>query len=247
MIESTLKKFGLNEKQIGVYLAILKLGSAPVRVIADTAQLNRTTTHDLLNDLIQEGLVSYVDKQKHRYFTAESPEHLLTRLETKKRGLEQTKRDLQEILPELKSLYEKSPTRPKAKYFESEAGLRSILQDVLKSVGRQNGEKKYYVFSSSAIRDAIHKAFPEYNEERLRAGIKVQTISIGEGGELHGLDERKWLSREQGSPTYTLIYAGKVAHISLDDKKKPLGVVLEDQNTYKTQVIIFEKLWSIIN
>ena len=243
MIEATLKKFGLNEKAISVYLGLLKLGSAPVRKIADQAGLNRTTTHDILNELMGQGLTSFVDKTKHRYFTAEPPEHFLTALKIRKNQIEQTEQDVAKILPELKSLFEKSDARPKAKYFEGEVGLRAILQDVLNAVSR-TAERSYCVYSSSAIRDAVHNVFPNYNDERKRLKISVRSISIGPGGGLHGLDERKWLSKEEGSPTYTLLYAGKVALISLDDKKQPLGVVLEDNNTYQTQTMIFKSMWS---
>ena len=246
MLESALKKIGLTDKEIAVYFNILKLGSGPVRKIAEQAQINRTTVHDILNKLIEYGLVSFVDKEKHRYFTVESPEHLLNRVETKKNELEQARQDITAVLPELKSLYEKSESRPKAKYFEGETGLRGILQDVLNCMGRQAGDRKYFVYSSSAIRDTLYRVFPNYNQERIKLGIAVQSISIGEGGLLHGLDERKWLSRGQSSPTYTLIYADKIALVSLDENKKPLGVIVQDSNTYKTQVMIFQALWQKI-
>lgn len=242
MIETTLKKFGLSEKVISVYLSLLKLGSAPVRKIANEAGLNRTTTHDILNELIAEGLASFVDKAKHRYFTAEPPEHILTALKIRKNQIEQTEQDVIKILPELKSLFEKSAAKPKAKYFEGQVGLRAILQDVLGSVSR-TADRQYCVYSSSAIRDTVHQVFPNYNDERKRLKISVKSISIGPGGSLHGLDERKWLSKEEGSPTYTLLYAGKVALIALDDKKQPMGVVLEDKNSYLTQMMIFRSLW----
>ena len=241
MFEKTLKKLGLQEKEVRVYLSLLKLGSDPVRKIAEEAELNRSTAHDILNKLIAEGLASFLDKTKHRYFTAEPPEHILSALKIRKDRLEETEREIQKILPELKSLYEKSESRPKARYFEGEVGLRSILKDVLNSVSR-TVEKQYYVFSSSTIRETVHRAFPGYNQERTKLGISVKTISIGPGGGLHGLDERKWLSEKEGSPTYTLIYANKVALISLENSH-PIGVVIEDKNTYQTQVMIFKALW----
>lgn len=245
MIEATLKKFGLNDRETNVYLGLLKLGSAPVRKIAAAANLNRTTVHDILNKLMADGLVSFVDKTKHRYFTAEPPEHLLTALKMRRNHIEQTESDINKILPELKSLYEKSESRPKAKYFEGEVGLHTILQDVLDTVSR-TADRQYHVFSSSAVRDTVHRVFPDYNAERKRLKMSVQSISIGPGGELHGLDERKWLSEKVGSPTYTLLYAGKVALVSLDEKGQPLGVVIEDNNTYQTQVMIFKALWQKI-
>jgi len=241
-IQTVLKNFGLNEKEIKVYLSLLKLGSGPVRQIADLASINRTTVHDILNKLIDDGLVSFVDKQKHRFFTAEPPEHLLHALKIRKQNLETIAQDIKEVLPELKSLYEKSDTKPKAKYFEGDTGLRAVMEDVLYSVSRTK-ERKYYVYSSSAIRDTVHQVFPDWNEQRTKQKISVQTISIGPGGELHGLDERKWLSKDEGAPTYTMLYAGKTALISLNLDKEPIGVVVEDINTYKTKIMIFKALW----
>ncbi len=245
MVEPILKKFGFNEKEIQVYLSLLKLGSAPVRKIAENANINRTTTHDILGKLSNEGLVSFVDKEKHRYFTAESPDQLKQVLMHRQTNLNLLHEELQDILPELKSLYEKSSAKPKAKYFEGAVGIRAILHDVL-SVTERSVDKTYYVYSSSTIRDTIYTIFPDWNEQRITKKISVQSISIGPGGGKNGLDERKWLTTEKGAPTYTLLYSGKVALISLDENKEPLGVVVEDINSYQTQVMIFKQLWEFL-
>lgn len=245
MVEKTLTKFGLVEKEIKVYMTLLRLGSAPVRTIAAEAAINRTTTHDILHKFIDEGLVSFVDKDKHRLFTAESPEHLLIALKSKKESLDETKKELERLMPELKSLYEKSETKPKAKYFEGKVGVRSIQEDVLNTMSKQPNPL-YYVISSSTIRETLRETYPNYNDDRVTRGIYVKTISFGAGGKLHGLDERKWLTYEEGAPTYTMLYANKVALISLDEKRQPLCVVVEDKNTYATQVMLFEALWKTL-
>lgn len=242
MIEPTLKKFGFTDKEILVYLELLKLGSAPIRAIADIVHINRTTIHSILRSLAEYGLVSFVDKEKRRYFAAEPPEHLLGALRMKQTDLDQTRADIEKIIPELKSLYEKSEAKPRVKYFEGDTGIRTILQDVLQAAEAVPG-KQYFVYSSSTIRDTLVRVFPEFNDERIKHGIRVQSISIGPGGMLRGLDERKWLSKEESSPTYTLIYAGKIAMISLNESRQPLGVIIENENTYQTQVMIFKHLW----
>ena len=75
-------------------------------------------------------------------------------------------------------------------------------------------------------------------------GIKVQTISIGPGGQTLGLDERKWLTKSDSAPTYTLIYEDKVAMISLGVDSKPIGVIVEDKNIYQTQKMLFDFIWA---
>jgi hypothetical protein len=46
--------------------------------------------------------------------------------------------------------------------------------------------------------------------------------------------------------TYEIIYAGKVAHISLDNTSSPVGVVIQNPEIYVTQKVIFESLWAKI-
>ena len=76
MIESILKKIGLNDKEIRVYLTCLKLGPSSVRKIADNSEVNRGTAYDILRSLISLGLVTYYHQDKHQYFIAEDPARL---------------------------------------------------------------------------------------------------------------------------------------------------------------------------
>ena len=76
MLEKILQKLGLNDKEIKIYLTILKLGPSPVRAIAQTADINRGTTYDILKHLRDLGLVSYYHKDKHQYFIAEDPQKI---------------------------------------------------------------------------------------------------------------------------------------------------------------------------
>lgn len=249
MIVENLLQFGLNEKEISVYLSLISSGPAPVRLVAKQAGVNRGTTYDILKNLIELGLVSYYKQygkeDKRQYFVAEPPQKLLDAIEGKKRNLETVKVQITKVIPELESLYEKSGARPVVKYYEGNSGIRTILEDVLGTVTTQE-DKSYYVYSSSDIREYLHKAYPKYTDDRIKRQIKVKVIAIGRGGELSGLDERKWLSEKESSPTYVLIYSGKLAMISVDATGKPVGVIVEDQGLYQTQVMIFQHLWQTI-
>ena len=249
MIVENLRQFGLGDKEISVYLSLISLGPSPVRLIAKQAGVNRGTTYDILKGLLELGLVSYYkhyrEEDKRQYFVAEPPQKLLDAVENKKRGLETLKVHMTKALPELESMYEKSGARPVVKYYEGNSGIKTILQDVLATMSRQK-IKTYYVYSSADIRDYLYKAYPHFTEQRIKEKIPVKAIAIGRGGELLGLDERKWLSEVEGSPTYELIYSGKVAMITVDAAKQPVGVIVEDDGLYRTQEMVFQKLWQVL-
>ena len=244
-IESILKNYGLNEKETAVYLSLIKLGPSPVRKISALAGVNRGTTYDILKSLQSQGLVSYFNKETKQYFTAEPPEKLLTAIEEKEERIRSVKTQIQNHLPELKTVFEKQGGRPLVKMFEGQKGIKHILEDVL-SIVEQCDEKKYYVYSSSNLRKNVHQAMPDFSPKRIKKGINVLTISLGSGGKTVGLDERKWMNidNEYLKSTYEIIYCEKVAHISLDDAENPVGVIIENPEIYQTQKLIFEFNWS---
>lgn len=247
-IQVILKNFGLSEKEISVYLALIELGSSSVRTIAEKAKVNRGTTYDILKSLINIGIVSYYNKESKQYFIAERPETLLAVIDKKQEDLAEVKENIEESLPLFKTLFEKQGGKPVVKLYEGKIGIRHILEDVLKSMDKTK-EKTYYVYSSATIRKNVYLAMKDFSKKRIRRKIKVKTIAIGEGGNLSGFDERKWmqLPNTKGTevlrPTYEIIYCGKVAHISLDNAENPVGIVIENQEIYHTQKLIFESNW----
>lgn len=244
-MEKTLEKLGLSDKEIKVYLSVLSLGGSSVRKIADSSGINRGTTYDILKHLMELDLVRYYQEDKKQYFIAEDPEKLTKALEKKKTELDDVKSEIEDIIPQLKSLYDNAEHKPVVKYYEGNGAVKIILEDVLHSFDK-NSQKEYYVYSSSAIKKYLYEVYPEFSEERIKEGINVKVISIGPGGEIRGLDSRKWMSKKDSAPTYTLIYNGKVAMISVDKNNKPLGIVIEDDNIYQTQKMFFEFIWNKI-
>jgi sugar-specific transcriptional regulator TrmB len=247
-IESILKDFGLNEKEIAVYLALIELGPSPVRLVSAKSGVNRGTTYDILKALINLGLVSYFNKQSHQYFSAESPQKLLLAIQAKSENIIKLQAQMEAELPALQALFEKQGGKPAVKLFEGTKGLKTILEDVLETVSRQS-IKEYFVYSSVNLRKDVYNAYPNFSDIRKSKKIQVKTIALGEGGQLVGLDERKWLNdpqvaRQKGNSTYEIIFAGKVAHISLDDTANPVAVLIENQSIYETQRAVFESLWA---
>lgn len=244
-ISLILREFGLNAKEIAVYLSLLDLGPSPVRAIASKSAVNRGTTYDILKSLQSQGLVSFFNKQTRQYFTAEPPDKLLSALEDRQRKLSAVEKEIKQHLPELKSAFENRGNRPTVKLFEGAKGIKSILEDVLETVSK-NGEKTYYVYSCSGVRENVYLAMPDFSKKRIKTGIRVKTISLGEGGKIVGLDERKWMKLDGNGaePTYEIIYDGKVAHISLDHSQSPVGVVIQNRSIYNTQKMIFEFNWA---
>mgnify|MGYP001601974204 FL=1 len=236
-----LKKLGFSDKVAQVYLVLLCLGPSSVRNLAKKAEMNRGTVYEALKWLREQGLINFYEKDTKQYFVAEDPEKLRELVARQSAELKVADKKLQSVIPELKSLYDKGGERPTARYFEK-GEIRGILEDVLDRCATA-GEKEYRVYSDARIREYLYDGFESFSDARVAKGVAVKVIALGEGGELRGLDERKWLKIKNSTPPYTIIYPSNVAFISLDAKKELVGVVIDNEGVYETQKQIFDELW----
>jgi len=237
-----LKKLGFSDKLANTYLALLRLGPSSVRKLAEKTDLNRGTVYDNLKWLQDKGVVNYYKKDKKQLFVAENPEKLHNLVKDQIVELDSLDHKLDKLVPELKSIHNKGGERPIARYYNKKQ-IADILEDVLQ-ICENSDEKMYRIYSSADIREYLYDGFETFSDVRISKGIAVKVIAIGEGGELRGMDERKWLEADECKPTYIIIYPGKTAYISLNAKDEPVGVVIENEGVYQTQKVIFDNLWN---
>ncbi len=245
-IKEILVEYGFSDKEIQVYLALMELNTAPARNIARKAGVNRGTSYDILKKFVSLGLASFYSKGK-QFFTVESPSKLLDLMEEKQNKMQRLKVKIENAMPDLVTMFMETGGRPAVRVYEGTKGIKNLLNDILVSVAGQQ-QKEYFVYSSSTEQDRqiIYKDFPKFNEKRIEAGIKVKTISLGQGGSEAGLDDRKWLKgkENQTSLTHEILYSGKVAFIGKDNSGSLFGTIIENKGIYEMQRTVFEHLWS---
>jgi len=235
------KKLGFSDKATSIYLALLRLGPSSVRQVSKVVEVNRGTVHEVLKWLQEQGLVDYYEKNTKQFFVAESPDKLEQVVQLRAQELKDVGQTLKLVIPELKSIHDKGGERPVSRYYEHDE-IHLILENVLTTC-EQTGEMLYRTYSTAGMREHLYKGFESFSDARIARKISVKVIAIGEGGELRGLDERKWLKTKIKTPTYIIIYPGKTAYISLNAQSEPVGVVIENDGVYNTQKIIFDSLW----
>lgn len=165
MILETLEKIGFSDKEAKVYMQLIRLGPQPVSVISEKAEINRTTTYDVIGELTKRGLISSIQKAGITYFKALDPKELLNYLEREKvehvKELEKQQKEIQAILPALISLENPESTKPKVAFYEGEKGLRQAYEDTLTS--------SETILAYANVED-MHKGlpnfFPEYYKRR---------------------------------------------------------------------------------
>lgn len=242
-VGEVLAELGISLKETAVYLALLEQGPSSVRQLASATGINRGTVYDALKHLQELTLVQFYNRETKQYFVAAPPSRLRELADIRATELKKATEELGEVVAELEIRYNSGLRHPVARMYEGAENIRTILEDVLETMS-QAEEKEYYIYSSSTVKGAgLYIAFPDYTEQRIKRGISVKSIGIGEGGATYGLDERKQIPGLQGSPAYTLIYGNKVAKIFLDRSGQLVGLIIENPGIYETQKLLFLTLW----
>jgi len=226
-IETTLQQYGLRDKEVKIYLALLQLGISSVHDVAGRAHIQRTTTYDILKALKEKGLVSFVVREKKTFFEAAHPAKFLTNLKEKENKMNA-------ILPALMEMKESVTEKPKITIFEGKAGMISLMEDILDS------KKHFLVYASkTAMESLLQFHFGHFIERRIKAGIKVKAI-LNEEPHTKELLEYKIVNKK--FDTATFIYGNKVAILSLS-KKEPVGIFIENKEIADTQKQVFDLMW----
>ena len=88
MNEVLLTESGLTPGEAKVYLALLELGEATTGPITEQSGVAKSIVYHLLTKLGKKGLVSYIIKEKTKYYQAAEPSHLLEVLDKKRKDLD---------------------------------------------------------------------------------------------------------------------------------------------------------------
>lgn len=242
-LEQALLVLGFPDKDVRVYLALLELGQGTVSEITRHAGLNRTTGYDILDTLLNQGLVSISGKKPKQEYIAESPVKIIQYLEQQKKDNEERLKKARQLLPELTSIHNISD-RPKVKFYEGKDGLEQVYEDTLTS------REPIRAFSTV---DDMHRAlphyFPKYYQRRVEKGIAIRAIvpktEIGIERSKHDRAEMRETALIPADKFYFSpeinIYDNKVMIASWREK---LGIIIESAEIADALKKIYELAWA---
>ncbi len=235
-----LRSVGMDAKQAALYLAGLKIGSAPASEYAKTTGMNRITVYTLLEAAVHQGHFTKVRRSRAKWYAPVAADFLL--LEAQKNA-----NALKKALPELKSLAGSDVRKPTVRYFEGWEGVRHVYEDTLTAT------TDLLNYANSTV---VRRHWPDYDreyvDERVKHGIRLRGIAPDDatGRRVHGQDEeylreiRLVSQKEFDFKNEIKIYDDKVAIVSFgEDEMSMFGVIIEGKEVAETQRQIFEMAW----
>ncbi len=162
------------------------------------------------------------------------------------KAIQQKKRQIQEILPELVSLINPRSTKPKVTFFEGEKGIREAYEDTLTSKGEILGYANV-----QAMHEGLPNFFPEYHKRRAGAGLAIKAIltdnAMSRERSSHDKEEMRRTVFVDPSLPFTPeldIYNDKIL---LTSWKEKLSIMIESKELADMQRVIYELVWRQLN
>ena len=165
-----LRKIGLSDGEIKVYSALLEVVISPLNKIHEKTGIERRNIYDILNKLIERGLVTYIEENKRRLFQISHPSKLIGYVEEKKYELDKTR---EEIEKEMHSIIERfNFKRPNinAEIYRGVEGVKAVWEDML------NYKEIYWIGSGRYVPKKFPTWFSNWNRRRIKLKIKMFNI-----------------------------------------------------------------------
>lgn len=177
-IELELRKLGLREKEVKVYLAGLELGPSSAQNIAQKAHITRPTAYEIIKKLKEKGLYTEEKQKGKKVFIAQSPERILGLLRVQKREIEEKEREFIRIIAALESKYLKE--KEGIKVFKGKEGLK-----VLKEIFSFTSTPEIFIINPQLNPIAVRERKKIFQAIKKRLGrIKVKEINTNLKGSL---------------------------------------------------------------
>lgn len=248
LLNQLLKEIGFNEKEIAAYLASLECGTSYASHIARKANMTRTTCYAILDNLIKYGLVNKSGMKNKFQFTAENPEKLLLLIEEKESRAKDLKNKFSKLLPELKSLWNKTEEWPTIRFLEGVRGMKSVYEDTFKSLAK-GSEYWHFTPDAKSFIDLLSMEWVnDFVKRRVKKDIRCKVVTEKTAWTEEDMKKDKvtkrqtvFLPKGMKIPARLHIYNNKVAIFSL--KKERPGVFIEDEDIANLMKTLFQALW----
>jgi sugar-specific transcriptional regulator TrmB len=240
-LDRVLIDLGLHETEAQFYLAALELGQAPMRDVAAKAGISRTNAYDVFARLAEQRLVAQVPgpSGKIMLIQAEAPERILEIVEERRRRLEF-------VLPELRSLHNRSTAKPTVRFHQGRPGIEAVLNQTLTC----RSKHLLGILSMRDLYEVPGRAWmDDHVRRRIEAGVFLRVVRSPVKDIHHlwpdaaaDLRELRYAPADIVFTMTTYIFDDTVALIS--SRRENFAMTIESEEFASMQRHFFEVLWA---
>lgn len=237
-----MRKIGLSDGEIKIYSSLLDLGISPVSKIHEKTGIERRNIYDILNKLIERGLVSYIKENKKRLFQISHPNKILGYIEEKKHELDKTKEEIGKEMPSIMEKFNFKKPDINAEIYRGIEGVKSVWEDML------NYKELYFIGSGRYVPKKLPIWFANWNNRRIKLRVKWFNLlrdELKKDFKPLELENYRFLPKEfSGNPAAICIYGNKVVNLLLGEDF--FAFVIENKEIAENYKKYHQYLWDNI-
>lgn len=237
MDTSVLEDIGLSQGEIKVYLTLLETGRTKIGKVIEKSDMASSAVHNAINSLIDKGLVSYIKKGKIKFYNSTNPKHLMDFLDNKKRNL-------QNILPELMKKQKQEKEINEAEIYTGLKGIMNMLLELIED-GEKGDEYMFFSADVEPMNKEIQDFFRKFDPKRKEKGLKTMGLAPLRLKEYFEDRTKKYSMQmkytTQPLPPNMSIFRDKIALFNWGEKS--IGYLIHSQQLSDKYNGFFKLLW----
>ena len=243
---NTLKEAGLTDGEARVYIAITELGESSVGKIVDKSKVTKSIIYQILEKLIEKGLISFIYKEKTKYFQPEPPNNLITFLEEQKNKINKTEEAIKNIIPQL-LMKRATAKHSTVTVYE---GFKGLMTAYTKRFNVLKEGDEYINWGLPATQPKHHHIFWERDhKERGKRKIKAKLLynkqvddkTLKNRNSFKGVDARR-MPLNVEAPSWLMVYKDIVV-MAIPQGIHPITIEIHNPEVAKSFTKYFEWFW----
>jgi sugar-specific transcriptional regulator TrmB len=243
-----LSDIGLTQGEIKVYLSLLKTGSTSTGPLTDDSGVSRSKIYNVLERLMQKGLVSFILKNKIKYFQAAEPSKIKEYLEKKENEFKKNKEEVEKLMPQLELQQKMGKSVKEAQIYKGLKGIQTVHEHIYQRLKR--GEEYFYYGIPAYQDESYHTYWHNAHLRRMKLGLKVKLL-YNEGTDpsilKHRNSQKGCDARYMPIPISTPAWIAGYKDITAIGLPSDEGLVIEIQNQKVADSFkeYFEAFWKL--
>ncbi len=243
------KRIGMTDGETKVYIALVKLGESTVGAIGRDSKVSKSKIYDILDKLIEKGLVGYMIKSGIKYFSVNDPKMILEYIKKKEEEIEETKQEAEKIISELSMQRATAGVKKIAEIYEGFNGLKAIREELIRTLKKGD---EFLVLGAPKIANEKWEAwFLDFHKRREARGVGMRIIynsdarTFGEKRKKFKFTNVRYLPSDLVSPNWIDIYNDTVLFVFV--VKEPLTFVIRSKDLANSFKAYFDIMWKVSN
>jgi sugar-specific transcriptional regulator TrmB len=230
---NSLIHIGLTNNEAKLYSILLVTGESKAGELSKKAGFNRTTTYDVLHNLIEKGFAAFSIKSKTKYFIASNPEKIINFIKEKELIVHN-------LVPLLKKMSSQKDENEEITFYKGFKGIKSAFEDIIISL--KNNDTNRVFDSDGKFVEKMPYFFPHFIKSLEEKKINVKHI-INEGIDIKPskTTKVKYVKTSETSNTSIDIYSDKMLIILWSEF--PKAVMIKNNSLSKMMKYYFEQVW----